>query len=132
MFLNRLNEDEKKAFLNLAHYIARVDEDFSEVEQNYIDSYCQEMQIDNIEFNEDEFSLVDTLEVFTTKDAQRIVLLEIAGLIYSDDILHSSEERIINIIAKKFDFDSVKLLLYKEWAKTILSVTNQGELLLKI
>ena len=132
MFLNRLNEDEKKAFLNLAHYIARADEDFSEVEQSYIDSYCQEMQIDNIEFNEDEFSLVDTLEVFATKEAQKIVLLEVAGLIYSDDILHSSEERIINIIAKKFNFDSAKLSLYKEWAKTMLSVTNQGELLLKI
>ena len=132
MFLNRLNEDEKKAFLNLAHYIARVDEDFSEVEQSYIDSYCQEMQIDNIEFNEEEFSLVDTLEVFTTKEVQKIVLLEVAGLIYSDEILHSSEERIINMIAKKFNIDSAKLSLYKEWAKTILSVTNQGELLLKI
>jgi len=132
MFLNRLNVDEKKAFLNLAHYIARADEDFSEVEHSYIDNYCQEMQIDNIEFNEDEFSLVDTLEVFTTKEAQKIVLLEIAGLIYSDNIIHSSEERIINLIAKKFNLDSTKLTLYKEWAKTILSVTNQGELLLKI
>jgi len=132
MFLNRLKKKEKKAFLELAHYIARVDDDFSEIEELYIKSYCKEMKIKDIKFNENDFSLVDILEVFKTQKSKKIVLLEIAGLIYSDDILHFNENNILYIIARKFNIDEYRLELYKEFAKSMLSIAKQGELLLKI
>ncbi len=51
MFLNRLTLEEKKAFLQLAHHIANIDEDFSKEERNIIDKYCMEMQIDDEDYD---------------------------------------------------------------------------------
>ena len=52
MFLNRLIGEEKIAFLELAHYVARSDNNFSESEKEIISKYCTEMQIDNIILDE--------------------------------------------------------------------------------
>jgi galactose-1-phosphate uridylyltransferase len=45
MFLNRLENEEKVAFLELAHHIARSDDDFSDQQKEIIATYCMEMQI---------------------------------------------------------------------------------------
>ena len=40
MFLNRLEKEEKIAFLELAHYVARSDNDFSLSQKDIINNYC--------------------------------------------------------------------------------------------
>ena len=40
MYLNYLNEDEKVAFLKLAHVVAHSDGDFCDNEKIIIGSYC--------------------------------------------------------------------------------------------
>ena len=62
MFLNRLEKEEKIAFLELAHYVARSDNDFSLSQKDIINNYCIEMQIENIEFNVNKFDIYNTLE----------------------------------------------------------------------
>ena len=51
MFLNRLEKEEKIAFLELAHYVARSDNDFSLSQKDIINNYCIEMQIEDIAFD---------------------------------------------------------------------------------
>ncbi len=51
MFLNKLNEKEKIAFLKLAYCVANSDDDFSMDEKNIIAIYCSEMQINDIDFD---------------------------------------------------------------------------------
>ena len=43
MYLALLNENEKKSFLGMVFNLATVDGDYSDVEKNLIDAYCQEM-----------------------------------------------------------------------------------------
>lgn len=131
MFLNKLQNDEKIAFLTIAHHIARSDGDFSENEKNTILTYCLEMQIEDIHYNEDSFDLNSNLSKIKSKESQKIFLLEIMALIYSDG-LHEEEEKILNIIIETYNIDKTLLSLYAEWTKSILAISNQGQLLIKL
>jgi len=132
MFLNRLKKKEKIAFLELAHFVARSDNDFSKHQQEIIQSYCQEMQINNINYKQKKFSLDKTLSKVKLKESQKIILLEIMALVYSDDILHKEEKKILDYTIKKFGLDSNISLIYAQWSKAMLALTIQGEALLHI
>lgn len=131
MFLNRLESNEKKAFLLLAHHIARSDGDFSENEKNIISTYCLEMQISDADYDEDSFDLDDIMGEFQNKEHQKIVMLEIMALVYSDG-LKTEEKDIINILANKFNISRDLINVYAEWSKAILSIANQGQSLIQL
>lgn len=68
MLLMKLETKEKFCFLQLAHYLARVDSEYGDKEQEIIEEYCAEMGIENEDmFDVAEFSLQDTLRHFKTK-----------------------------------------------------------------
>ncbi len=131
MFLNRLEDNEKVAFLTLAHHIARSDGDFSENEQNVIATYCMEMQIQDVNYNQDNFNLNTILSEIKSSENQKILLLEIMALIYSDG-LHKEEQKILNIIIEQYNISEALFIVYSEWSKSILSISNQGLALIKL
>lgn len=132
MFLNRLTLEEKEAFLHLAHYIAHVDDDFSQKERDIIDKYCMEMQIDDVEWSEEKFQRGAVLDVFQEESHKKIVLLEIMALVFSDGYLHQEEEQTLDEIVKHFGLNPNLGVVYKEWAKSILSLFVQGEALIHL
>ena len=132
MFLMMLSDEERVAFLKLAHHIARSDGDFSDKQKEIISTYCFEMQIDDIDYNVDEFNLDNCLDSFLSKKSKKIALLEIMALVYSDEFIHQEEKKIIDIMKKKFGLSDATVDIYLEWTKTILSVSKQGKLLLEI
>jgi len=131
MFLNKLENNEKVAFLTIAHHIARSDGDFSENEQNTIATYCMEMQIEDINYNAESFNLNTILSEIKSKESQKILLLEIMALIYSDG-LHEEEQKILNEIIKIYNINQSLLSVYAEWTKAILAISNQGQELIKL
>ncbi len=132
LFLNRLNNNEKEAFLALAHHVAHVDKRLSSEEEDMIAKYCMEMQLDDIEFNLESFDLQKTLENFTTSSHQKIALLEILALMYADGSLASEEDEIIRIMIAQFDLNPNLAVVYREWSKSILSLFVQGEALIHL
>ena len=132
MFLNRLEKEEKIAFLELAHYVARSDNDFSLSQKDIINNYCIEMQIENIEFNVNKFDIYNTLGKITNKKSQKIVLLEIMALIYSDNFLHEEERKVLEKILEEFNLNYHLATVYGEWAKAILSSYIQGNALVEL
>ena len=132
MFLNRLEKEEKIAFLELAHYVARSDNDFSLSQKDIINNYCIEMQIEDISFNVKEFDIYNTLGKITNKKSQKIVLLEIMALIYSDNFLHEEERKVLEKILEEFNLIYHLATVYGEWAKAILSLYIQGNALVEL
>jgi len=132
MFLNRLEKEEKVAFLELAHHIARSDSDFSETQKSIIGKYCMEMQIDDIEFNEEEFDIYNTLDKIQERRSKKIVLLEIMALIYSDDFLHEEERKILEKILETFGLNYNLSIVYTQWAKSMLALYVQGDALIEL
>lgn len=132
MFLGLLKKDEKAAFLKLAHHVGRSDGDFSEKQQEIISTYCFEMQIADTEYNENEFDLDTVLKMFDTSKSQKIVLLEIMALVYSDNILHQEEKKIIDRMLELFGLNEAIATVYSEWTKAILAIAEQGKALIEI
>ncbi len=63
MLLMKLQSKEKFSFLQLAHYLARVDNKYGPKEEEIILEYCVEMGIENLDsFDFDNFSLDDVLK----------------------------------------------------------------------
>jgi len=132
MFLNRLTKEEKVAFLELAHHIARSDNDFSESQKSIIDKYCMEMQIDDIEYNEDKFDIYDSLGKVKSQRSRKIVILEIMVLIYSDNFLHEEERKVLEKMLEEFDLSYNLSIVYTEWSKAMLSLYTQGNALIEL
>ncbi len=132
MFLNRLNQKEKVAFLELAYYVANSDNDFSSKEEDVINSYCVEMQIDNIDFDKSNFDLDFTLSNIESSQSQKIVLLEIMALVYSDNILHQAEAKVLQSMADKFQLNPKLVSVYAEWSKAMFALTIQGISLIEL
>lgn len=132
MFLNRLESNEKKAFLMLAHHIARSDGDFSESQDSIISKYCMGMQIDNVTYEEGKFNLAQVLAEVKSPSSQKIILLEVMTLIYSDSILHKEERKILDELINEFSLNPSLAIVYGEWAKSILALYIQGQALIEL
>lgn len=132
MFLNRLQESEKIAFLELAHYVAMSDGKISDTEDAVINQYCMEMQIDNIVFDAEKFDIYDTLGKIKNPKSQKVVTLEIMALIYADNFLHENERKVLTKILEEFNLNYHLATVYGEWAKAISSLYVQGNSLIEI
>ena len=132
MFLNRLDHDEKNSFLALAHHVARSDAEFSSEEITVIARYCMEMQIDDIDYDEDQFDLDQILSQFKSDSHRNIVLLELTALVYADERLAAKEQRLLDKLVERFDMNPYLSTIFKEWAKSVLSLYTQGEALIHL
>jgi len=132
MFLNRLNPQEKVVFLELAHHIARSDNDFSDEQKSIIETYCMEMAIEDIEYNKDLFNIETLLAKVEDKKSQKIILLEIMALVYSDNFLHIEEKKVLDKMIDIFGLNPSLAIVYGEWAKSILALSIQGQALIEL
>jgi len=132
MFLNRLKKKEKVAFLELAHHIARSDNNFSEDQKIIISKYCMEMQIEDIKYRENKFDIYNTLDKIKSQRSRKIVLLEVMALIYSDDFLHEEERKVLEKVLEEFDLNYNLSVVYTQWAKSMLALYIQGNALIEL
>ena len=132
MFLNRLNEDEKVAFLELAHHMARSNNDFSQAQQSIIGQYCLEMQIEDINYDEKDYNLSEILKKIDNKSSQKIVLLEIMALVYSNQKIDKEEQEVLDAMITEFNLTSSLVIVYGEWTKAILAISIQGSALIEL
>jgi uncharacterized tellurite resistance protein B-like protein len=91
-----------------------------------------EMQVDDVEYSAENFNLGEVLAVFKEDSHKKIALLELMALVFSDGHLHKAEENTINQIVERFGLNPNLAIVYKEWAKSILSLFVQGEALIHL
>ncbi len=132
MLLMKLEAKEKFAFLQLAHYLARVDNEYKHKEIEIILEYCAEMGIDNDDFfNMSDFDLENILKTFKTKYSKKIVLLELMILIHADEKYDIKEEELVIKINKYFALSKKDLAHASIWGKTIASLYQQGKVFIE-
>lgn len=137
MFLGLLHSDEKVAFLEIAHHFAWSNNDFSDAQKAVIETYCLEMQIDDIKYDDSSFNLKATLAKFQEKAHQKIVLLETMALAMADNIttlesLHIGEKEVLETMIKEFGLSNELAVIYADWTKAMLILTDQGKNLINL
>lgn len=132
MLLMKLQPKEKFSFLQLAHYLARIDNYYGEKEHEIILEYCAEMGIENDEhFEMDEFCLEEILKDFKSKKSKRIVILELMILIHADDRFDLKEKKLISEINDIFKLSPNNLEFCSQWGKGVAALYSQGKLFIE-
>ncbi|RXJ95796.1 hypothetical protein CRU94_04055 [Arcobacter sp. AHV-9/2010] len=120
MLLMKLQSREKFAFLQLAHYLARVDNNFGKEEEDIILDYCDEMGIDNIDsFDNSKFDLEEILRNFKSQRSRKIVLMELMILVHIDTVFNINEQVVIEKISKHFDISQQDIENFSAWGKSV-------------
>ena len=116
----KLEAREKFAFLQLAHYLARVDNNFGKEEEEVILEYCDEMGIENIDsFDMENFNLEATLNNFKSKRSKKIVVLELMILVHIDSVFNINEQILIEKISQNFGIETKDLNDFSSWGKSV-------------
>jgi len=131
MFLMQLKNQEKFEFLRLARYLAYIDGEFKVDEAKMIKDYCDEMGINDIQFDCSNYNLDEALKSFQSKKSQKIILLELLTLVHADDCFDISEHEIIHKIATTFDLDTNSITFYSQWGKALSALKTQGEIFIE-
>ena len=120
MLLMKLESKEKFSFLQLAHYLARIDNKFGEREEEIISEYCTEMGIENLDsFDMQTFSLDKILNDFKSEKSKRIVILELMILIHIDHSFNINEQILMEKISQSFGIDLDYVNDYSQWGKSV-------------
>lgn len=120
MLLMKLQSKEKFSFLQLAHYLARIDNKFGQREEEIILEYCTEMGIENLDsFDMEKFSLEDILKDFKSEASKRIVILELMILIHIDHNFNINEQILMERISASFGIDIEDVNDYSQWGKSV-------------
>ena len=91
-----------------------------------------EMQVDDIDYDEDQFDIDQIIGRFQSDNHRNIVLLELTTLIYADERLAAEEQQILDKLVERFDMNPYVSTIFKEWAKSFLSLCTQGEALIHL
>ena len=102
MFLNRLSGEQKELFLDLCIHASKSNDNFDDAEKLVIEQYCDEMRID-VRFDEQhtEAEIAERLLEISSPSDLRIVLLETASLILSDNFYDEDEKAFFEGFAAK-------------------------------
>jgi hypothetical protein len=125
MFLTKLQQEEKEAFLELAYLMATVDGKFSVFENPVIAKYQKEMDLEDYKIKG--LAIEDILKVFKEERSKHIVLTEILRLVYSDGIVHETEQASITLIKEHFGFEANRYANFKDWIEGIKKLANYPE-----
>lgn len=132
MFLNKLIDDEKKAFIKLSYHLAKIDKRFSKEEKDIVSSFLREMNMEDPGFDENKFDLYDVLSSFKRKISQNIVVVELFGLALIDDYIGIEENEVLKKIINYFEIDPKLLILLYNFSKAYVSLYIQGETLITL
>mgnify|MGYP003428103592 FL=1 len=120
MLLMKLQSKEKFSFLQLAHYLARVDSKYGPREEEILLEYCTEMGIENLDsFDSENFSLDGILKDFKSEQSKRIVILELMILIHIDHTFHLNEQKLMQQISQNFGINIEDVNDYSQWGKSV-------------
>lgn len=114
MYLSKLNEKEKKIFLNLAAIVSEANGVVEESERFMLEMYCSEMQIDP-DFDEEK-SFEDFIEALkdSSDEVKNIIVFELIGLCLTDGGYDEEERNNIWQIAEGIGVNADKMTIFEE------------------
>jgi tellurite resistance protein len=124
MFLAELQPDEKKAFLELASLITKIDGKQSIYEKSLLEKYRKEMELQNYSIKG--LDIEDILQVFKDERVKHIVLAEILRMVFSDGVFNEQERESIRLIKRHFGLNA-EYESFKDWVAKIKELSINQE-----
>lgn len=116
MFLQKLNDREKKNFLYLAQKLIKVDNKIKAVEVSLLKKLTEEMGLSMNDAVKVE-DINKAWQIFTSKESRIILILELISIGYVDDDFCASENDLIKEICSSFAIADTKLHIIEKWVR---------------
>lgn len=102
MLLNRLQEKNKKLFLQLETLLVHIDGDYSDTEKKILKSHCGEMGLEPIEYdsNVDIKELVGMINNEMSVEEKKIIFIELITVAIIDGVYDSREKEFVESLRK--------------------------------
>lgn len=125
MFLNELNNEEKKAFLSLSVHAANANGVFEDEERAMMEEYCKEMGVSFFDIKDTQ-PLDIIMDIFqkSGKRVKKIVLLEMLGLLYADGTYDDDEKKLVVEYGMKVGVTKEEIDMITFHIKRYLDVVN--------
>jgi len=129
MFLNMLNDEEKKAFALLAEKMIEADGIVVGSEAAALASLEGEMGISRDDAGRR--PVEELAAVFHNRRAKAVALLELIGLGYSDTSFCVNEKSIISVAAAAMGFSPDELTSFEDWVKKYVGLVRDAMVLVR-
>ncbi|QCU90607.1 TerB family tellurite resistance protein [Thiomicrorhabdus sediminis] len=132
MFANKLTPEQRQVVFDLAANLAAADNDVSEEEIGYLQSFSEaygiEYNLDKVDINYD-----DLLTVLDTKASRIITLQELIKLSYKDGHFGKEEQDKVFLIAQKMGLNDASLIMrIEKWVRQGFDWVYEGEQMLEL
>lgn len=117
MFLYLLNDNEGKAFMELAAIAMKINGEEKECEKAEFESYLTELNLSN--YKSVGLRLEDAASAFKFSSiaVKRSVIIELCGILYADKEIDSDELKWINTLARIFAIPNTETERLIRWSK---------------
>lgn len=123
MYLVGLESTEKPAFYALAKHLAKADEGVLSEERDVLDLFKQELGLQD---EPAEISVEDACREFASTASQRIALLELLLLAYSDGDIGPNEKKLLDRVAVAFGMAQTQFANAQVWAQGMNALNRSG------
>jgi uncharacterized tellurite resistance protein B-like protein len=127
MFLNRLNLDQRKAFLAIAMKIIGADGALDPRERQMVEAMRYEMALyTETDLPKGYVSIEEMAKPFDTREAQIILMLECIGLAYADEDFAGQEQKILRELALIFKLPEEEATAMENWVLRYKSLVKEA------
>lgn len=125
MWLSSLKPEQRKALLGLAHNVIVSDGLLDPNEEGMLDQFKREMEL-NPSIESDYLELEGIEQVFDTRKARFIALLNLIRLSYADGAFEIEEECLLKEISHTFEVSDGEFLLLDNWVRRLVALEEEA------
>lgn len=126
MFLNMLNKMESQNFLELAYEAMKVNGVVKESEEAVYNIYMKETGLLDYKLRGKSVKEMITAFQASTKKVKKVVIIELAGVLDSDEEVDEGEEKWIMNIGKELGFRDTEMRKMIRWVQDFNDLLAEG------
>lgn len=127
MYLDLLEKDEQKNFLELARYSMGLNGEHKEEEEEILLGYKHECQlIDYTAHRQNEIEKIITTLRASRKQVKKIVIIELIGIFFADGEMCGEEVKFLNKLSEEFNIKNHELNRIKRWVEAMNDIVAEG------
>lgn len=129
MWLSSLTREQRKALLGLAHNVVVSDGLLDPNEELMLDEFKREMEL-NPRVQSEYLELDGIEDVFDSRRARAVALLNLLRLSYVDGAFEIEEECLLKEVSRAFSISDEEFLLMDNWVKRLMALEQEAQSLM--
>lgn len=125
MFLSSLNQQQKEAFICLAHNVVVSDGDLTVAEQVMMEEMRREMGLEP-GFEARYLDIEGIEQIFDSKRSRAIAMISLTRLGYADGAFEIEEQCFLRDLCRAFEMSQDEFNLIDNWVRRLMSLEREA------